>query len=420
MISGWPTVNFNDCAEMVQEKVLPSTMGDALYIGLEHIGEGTLSLSGEGIASDVTSTKTKFRTGDILFGKLRPYFRKVVQAPREGVCSTDIWAVRAQDGVDQRYLYYCMASKDFVNFATAGAEGTRMPRATWDHVSRYAIPIPPLDEQRAIAHILGTLDEKIELNRRMNQTLEEMARAMYKDWFVDFGPTRAKLEGREPYLPPELWDLFPDHLVDSDLGEIPDGWEIKALSDYASLNPESWSKKNFPNDIEYVDLANTKWGTVESTQLHSWETAPSRARRVLRQGDTIVGTVRPGNGSYSLVGKNGLTGSTGFAVLRPQQHRFRDLVYLAATDPENIEWLAHRADGAAYPAVRPEVVAESQVVTPVERTDLLHCFSEMSGPLLDKIEGNQTERQSLMALRNELLPNLVSGQLRLESDLQNE
>ena len=87
------------------------------------------------------------------------------------------------------------------------------------------IPLPPLPEQRAIAHILGTLDDKIELNRWMNQTLEEMARAIFKDWFVDFGPVRAKLEGSEPYLPPDLWDLFPDRLVDSELGEIPEGWK---------------------------------------------------------------------------------------------------------------------------------------------------------------------------------------------------
>ena len=105
---------------------------------------------------------------------------------------------------------------------------TAVPRYQ-SHLSReddYSLPVevPPLPEQRAIAHILGTLDDKIELNRRMNQTLEEMARAIFQDWFVEFGPVRAKLEGREPYLPPELWDLFPDRLVDSELGEIPEGW----------------------------------------------------------------------------------------------------------------------------------------------------------------------------------------------------
>ena len=279
---------------------------------------------------------------------------------------------------------------------------------------------PPLPEQKSIAHILGTLDDKIELNRRMNQTLKEMARAIFQDWFVDFGPTRAKMEGLGPYLPLELWDLFPDELVDSELGEIPEGWKVETLSTYSSLNPESWTKKNFPDDIEYVDLANTKWGTIESTQLFPWKDAPSRARRVLRHGDAIVGTVRPGNGSYSLVGRNGLTGSTGFAVLRPSKKQFRELVYLAATDPDNIERLTHRADGAAYPAVRPEVVADSQVVTPVESTYLLDCFSEVISPLLEKTEKNQAETRSLVALRDELLPCLVTGELQLEDGRQDE
>ena len=233
------------------------------------------------------------------------------------------------------------------------------------------IPIPPLPEQQAIAHALGTLDDKIELNRRMNRTLEEMARAIFKDWFVDFGPTRAKMEGLDPYLPSELWDLFPDELVDSELGEIPEGWKVETLSTYSSLNPESWTKKNFPDDIEYVDLANTKWGTITSTQHFPRESAPSRARRVLRAGDTVIGTVRPGNGSFSLVGRDNLTGSTGFAVLRPIRQQFRALIYLAASNPDNIERLTHRADGGAYPAVRPEVVAESQVVSPVVQRQLL-------------------------------------------------
>ena len=94
------------------------------------------------------------------------------------------------------------------------------------------LSLPPLSEQRAIAHILGTLDDKIELNRRRNQTLEAMARALFKDWFVDFGPVRAKMEGREPYLPADIWQLFPDRLDDE--GK-PEGWQTKRISDYLSL-----------------------------------------------------------------------------------------------------------------------------------------------------------------------------------------
>ncbi len=191
-IGTWPNTTIGDCALLVRETISPSDGEDVPYIGLEHIGENTLSLLGHGTASDVTSVKACFQSGDILFGKLRPYFRKVVRAPFDGICSTDIWVVRAKERADQGFLYYCMASQPFVDFATLGSEGTRMPRAKWEYVSRYEISLPPLPEQRAIAHVLGTLDDKIEANRRMNQTLEAMAQALFKSWFIDFDPVHAK------------------------------------------------------------------------------------------------------------------------------------------------------------------------------------------------------------------------------------
>jgi type I restriction enzyme S subunit len=183
--------------------------------------------------------------------------------------------------------------------------------------------LPELLEQRAIAHILRTLDDKIELNRRMNETLEAMARALFKSWFVDFEPVRAKAEGRHPGLPKHLADLFPARLVSSEPGEIPEGWEEGTLAGFASLNPEAWSIDTRPTVINYVDLANTKWGKIEVVTTYAREDAPSRAQRVLRPGDTIVGTVRPGNGSYAHIAEDRLTGSTGFAVLRPAEGRVR-------------------------------------------------------------------------------------------------
>ena len=134
--------------------------------------------------------------------------------------------------LDPGYLRYYLTSPEMqaMLLSWAGSGGTRNA-LTKGMIESLEIPLPPLPEQRAIAHILGTLDDKIELNRRMNQTLEEMARAIFQDWFVDFGPVRAKLAGREPYLPLDLWSLFPDRLVDSELGEIPEGWEVKPLSD---------------------------------------------------------------------------------------------------------------------------------------------------------------------------------------------
>ena len=317
--------------------------------------------------------------------------------------------------LDPGFLRYYLTSTEMQTtlLSWAGSGGTRNA-LTKGMLESLEVPLPPLTEQQAIAHVLGTLDDKIELNRRMNRTLEQMARAIFQDWFVDFGPTRAKTEGQEPYLPPELWDLFPDELADSELGEIPEGWEVKTLSEFASLNPESWSKSSLPYEIEYVDLANTKWGTITSTQHFPRESAPSRARRVLRVGDTIIGTVRPGNGSFSLVGRDSLTGSTGFAALRPKHQQFRELIYLAASHPDNIERLSSRADGAAYPAVRPEVVVETSVVTPNGSAHILQYFSNVVRPAIDKIEENNASTRTMTAMRNELLPLLMSGELKLE------
>src|SRR5690606_18900883 len=131
--------------------------------------------------------------------------------------------------------------------------------------------------------------------RRMAETLEAMARALFRSWFVDFDPVRAKAEGRPTGLPDDLATLFPDSF-DSD--EVPTGWSVGTVTAFAELNPENWSTSNYPPSIQYVDLSNTKWGTVEAVEIHSRSSAPSRAQRRLRPGDTIFGTVRPGNGSY--------------------------------------------------------------------------------------------------------------------------
>ena len=318
--------------------------------------------------------------------------------------------------LDTRWAYYQLLTQDINGMDS----GSAIPSTSREDFYGLPVEVPPLDEQRAIAHVLGTLDDKIELNRRMNETLEEMARALFKSWFVDFEPVRAKMEGRWRRgeslagLPADLYGLFPDRLVDSELGEIPEGWGVRPLGEVAHLNPESWSKTNNPASVEYVDLANTKWGVIESTQHFSWKGAPSRARRVLRSGDTIVGTVRPGNGSYSLIGNDGLTGSTGFAVLRPLHPCFRELIYLSATAPDNIEWLAHRADGAAYPAVRPEVVSEAEVAIPAADTGVVAWFSKTVGAFLDKIESAKTESRALSVQRDALLPGLVSGDVRIK------
>ena len=317
------------------------------------------------------------------------------------------------DILDPRFLRYALVEPKMQDrmLSWAGSGATRNA-LTKEMIESFEMFAPRrVQEQRDIAHILGALDDKIELNRRMNETLEAMARALFKSWFVEFDPVRAKMEGRDPGLPKSLANLFPNKLAESEFGLIPEGWDVGTLGDIASLNSESWSARNPPEDIIYVDLANTKWGHIEKVETYSWIKAPSRARRVLRPGDTIVSTVRPGNGSFALIGRDGLTGSTGFAVLRPKAVDDREIVWCAATSRDNIDRLAHLADGGAYPAVRPQIVTGTPVALadfPVKR-----AFSAMVAPWLDRIEYNRRESRKLASLRNTLLPVLVSGELRM-------
>ena len=328
--------------------------------------------------------------------------------------SNNSMAIVPADISDARYLYYALLGSDFRPVITGSAQ----PQITVTHLSTLQIGWSAEKSVRdATAHILGTLDDRIELNRKQNETLEAIARALFKAWFVDFEPVRAKLEGRWQRgqsllgLPAHLYDLFPERLAESEFGEIPEGWQTASISEYSSLNPESWTKRTRPGEIRYLDLSNTKWGRVESVTNYGTDDAPSRAQRVLRPLDTIVGTVRPGNGSYALIADEGLTGSTGFAVLRPLRRECSELVYLAATAHENIERLSNLADGGAYPAVRPEIVSATQV--PRVSGELINEFSRQVSPMLAGIADNERTSRSLAQLRDTLLPKLISGELRV-------
>jgi type I restriction enzyme S subunit len=318
---------------------------------------------------------------------------------------------RPRGGVTQAYLPYLLLGLKPRLQGMVDLAGHGTGRLNTDELKDLDTLLPPEDQQRAIARILGELDDKIELNHRMGQTLEATARAVFKSWFLDFDPVRAKAEGRNPALPAHVADLFPDSLEDSELGEIPAGWSLEPLTALADLNPESWSDRDAPTQIDYVDLTGVKWGLIQEIDTILWDSAPSRARRIVRRGDTIVGTVRPGNGSYALVSAEHLTASTGFAALRPRDAMVAEYVYLAATAPENIERLATLADGAAYPAVRPDVVAATVVARPDPR--LVTEFSHRVHPLMRRVADAWSESLTLAAVRDVLLPRLVSGELRI-------
>ena len=172
-------------------------MEDTRYIGLEHIGSGTLRLIGHGSSSEVSSTKFRFQTGDILFGKLRPYLHKVTRAPFDGVCSTDIFVVRSRRPCEQAFLYHCMSSADFVRHASAGSEGTKMPRARWSHLTTYPMRLPPLPEQRRISAALDAIDHTLFMATDAIASTEKLREALRHELLTAGLPTPERERERE-------------------------------------------------------------------------------------------------------------------------------------------------------------------------------------------------------------------------------
>lgn len=314
--------------------------------------------------------------------------------------------------LDHRYLKYVLLGERnaFLRFAS----GTTHQTIYFPEVKAFHIAMPELTVQRAIADVLSALDDRIDLLRQTNVTLESVAQALFKSWFIDFDPVRAKAEGREPEgMDAATAALFPAEFEESALGLIPKGWREGSLADLSALNSASWTARRAPEEVAYVDLAGVKANVFEPPQRLAFADAPSRARRELRSGDTLVGTVRPGNRYFGYIAETepGLTGSTGFAVLSPATAHAAAFVYLAATRHENIERLAALADGGAYPAVRPELVHATACVLPLPR--VLEAFHALASPLLASIAANTQRARLLAETRDTLLPRLISGKLRL-------
>ena len=407
----WQVKTFSDCATLIRESVSPSDLGDTLYIGLEHIGENMLSLVGQGVASSVTSTKSRFKQGDILFGKLRCYFRKVVRVPFDGICSTDIWVTRAKEGVDQGFLYYCMASQSFVDFADSGSEGTRMPHAQWEWVSRYKIRLPTLPEQRRIAHILSTLDDKIELNRQMNETLEATARAIFKSWFVNFDPVKAKMEGHKPpCMDTETAALFPSAFQDSPLGEIPKGWKVGTLGEIAKNVRRSVKASEIDSSECFIGLEHMPRRNIALSQWQiDAEIASNKYR--FRKGEILFGKLNPHFHKVGIAPIDGVC-STDILVIQPIEVGWFGVVLGLVSSDNFVAYTTACSKGTTLPRTNWNDMSRYEIVLP--KVEIAQKYTEFIRPIIKRIIKNIHQSRTLSQIRDTLLPKLLSGEIRVD------
>jgi type I restriction enzyme S subunit len=388
-MSEWKEQELSELAELrkdswkVGDEQLP-------YIALEHIVENGLRLEGIGNSSIVASNKYYFDSQNFLFGKLRPYFRKLYRPNFKGICSTDIWVVKPKDGNDKDFLFYFFANKEFIDYSYSGSSGTRMPRADWNFVSKTKWRFPEPIEQRAISSVLSSLDDKIDLLHRQNQTLEQMAETLFRQWFLPAGR----------------------HGVE----EVDEDWEevnIESLFEVRDGTHDSPKKQEVGKKIitsrhikpNYIDLENAYFISEE-------DYLAVNKRSKVEKGDilfSMIGTIgnlfleESDNIDYAI--KN-------IGLFKTSQNpKWRYFTYLWLKSDLGSQFIHENRSGSTQEYI--SLGNLRSIIFYVESDSQVGEFNSVVTEIFKKIKSNQIQIRTLTALRDTLLPKLMSGEIRI-------
>jgi type I restriction enzyme S subunit len=405
MKNNWKTYKLGDVAKLRKTNIAPKNFNNETYIGLEHIGQGTFLLESTGIASDVTSNKAVFHSSDILYGKIRPYFKKVYKPKFSGICSTDILVINSIDEniVSGDYLYQLIKTQEFTDKATETSSGTKMPRADWNSLTNLKYKFPPIPEQIAIASILSALDDKIELNLQMNKTLEEMAMALYKHWFVDFGPFQ---NGK---------------FIDSEVGMIPEGWEVKSIGDIVKIiGGYAFKSKDFSEVGEKVikikNISNNVVSVRGSDCIPSTVAEKTNPKFSIKPGAYLIAMTGAEVGKVGLVPdyKERLWLNQRVGMIDEPKFKFADiLIGNFLQSQECYEIIQNLAYGSAQPNISSSGLESILMPIPNDASIIKSLLENLKSWDDMKVD-NYTENQSLTTFRDTLLPKLISGEVRVK------
>jgi type I restriction enzyme S subunit len=432
---------------MAGEWVEKATFAELIDEGALEIGDGYRAkneeLGGDGPmflrAGHVTDSRIDFSGVERFQAELEPRVRSKLSMPGDAVVTTkgnstgrttfvtpamprfvysphlSYWRSRDRGRIEGGFLRYWSKGPEFSEQLAAMKASTDMaPYLSLADQKRLRISLPPIDEQRAIAHILGTLDDKIELNRRMSETLEAMARALFRSWFVDFDPVRAKAEGRDPGLPQALADLFPARLIDSEIGEIPGGWEEGSFGDVAGhprrgLQPDEIDPSTPYIALEHMPkrcIALADWDDANGLESNKFE---------FKRGEILFGKLRPYFHKVGVAPVDGVC-STDIVVVAPKAAKWFGFVLAHASSVEFVDYTDAGSTGTKMPRTNWKEMARYELALPPD--PIAAAFSDVVRPLLDRIIAGIHESRTLAALRDTLLPKLVSGELRASAEEQ--
>jgi len=397
---GWNFINYLDTSSITDNRI----------DGVQRLVPGVDKIP--------ASARRKVRAGDIVYSTVRPnqrHFGLLKDVPENSLASTAFAVIRGRTSVACTGFVYRFLTQDHViNYLHRIAEDSSSvyPSMRPSDIENLEIELPPLCEQRAIARVLGALDDRIELNRRMNETLEATARAIFKDWFVDFGPVRAKMDGRQPYLPPEIWELFPMTLDDTGM---PSGWKRDRLGAIATAHAYGAAPSNVPTDTPYIGL---KHIPRRSVAIESWDNAHnvSTAKFKFRKGDFLFGRLRPYFHKVGIAPVDGIC-STDIVVVVPKRPEWRSVTLFVISSRNFVDYADRTSTGTKMPRTGWNTMCQFPICLPAE--NLAGAFDDHVNGLLRRVQSNVRTTQALAQIRNALLPRLVSGEVRMPKETPN-
>ena len=368
-------MELQDICSYVKTKVETSNYSIEDYISTENM---LPEKGGITVASSFPSGKvTEFQENDILISNIRPYFKKIWKADRRGCCSNDVLCIRANNNVDAEFLYYLLSQDLFFAYVMSGANGSKMPRGDKQQIMNWEIELPSeKEDQHRIASILSSLDRKIELNNKINADLEEMAQAIFKNWFVDFEPFK---DGK---------------FVDSELGMIPEGWKVGTLGELC----------NFKRGKNLL----TKNAIDEGVPVVAGGLEPSCYHNVANTGAPVITVSGSGaNAGFMRMYHVPVWASDCSFIDISCENFYFVYCFLKV----NSKLLKHAQTGAVQPHVKPSDIHDFELLIPDKES--IYDFQDKVKPFFDKIASIQKENSRLSLLRDTLLPRLMSGELEV-------
>lgn len=413
---GWQSVRLGIVASLRKEQVDPEKLGNVLidHFSIPAYDEGQVPQ--RTYASEIQSSKFSILADSVLVSKLNPDTPRVwlPRVTREitALASTEFLVLQPSTSIDRVFLKFLCLSPAFLQefqSRVTGTSGSHQRVRPQDALSIH-IQLPPFPEQQAIGHILGTLDEKIELNRRMNETLEAIARALFKSWFVYFDPVHAKAEGRQIGMDEKMAALFPDGFEESTLGEIPKGWRSGILAEVAENLRRGVLPTEVTPETPYIGLEHMP---RKSIALGEWGFAQEVASNKFqfRQGEILFGKLRPYFHKVGVAPQDGVC-STDILVIVPNSPEWYGFVLSHVSSVELVSHTNAASTGTKMPRASWQDIARYQIVLPPRA--IAKAFNEIILPMVQMIQANILQTHTLTTIRDTLLPKLLSGEVRVE------